>query len=87
MCFATAYEIHRNNPRAIEGLEQVADRWVAGIAAADSEMQERALKKLYCDNEYTAGYRPVLRACRDVLGTECSVARFACEADSKLDCN
>jgi hypothetical protein len=73
--FNQAYGIHRNNPRAIDGLEAVADRLLLPLRNADARDQRRVLQALNCQ-EYLASYRPVRRACDDLLGTSCVAAQL-----------
>jgi hypothetical protein len=73
--FNQAYGIHRNNPRAIEGLETVADRLLLPLRNADARDQRRVLQALNCQ-EYLETYRPVRAACESMLGTSCAAARL-----------
>ena len=73
--FNQAYAIHRNNPRAVEGLEEVADRLLLPLRNADARDQRRVLQALNCQ-EYLATYRPVRAACESLLGTSCAEARL-----------
>jgi serine/threonine protein kinase len=73
--FDQAYAIHRNNPRAIEGLEEVADRLLLPLRNSDARDQRRVLQALTCQ-EYLATYRPVRAACESLLGSSCAAARL-----------
>lgn len=73
--FNQAYGIHRNNPRAIEGLEEVADRLLPQLRYADARDQRRVLQLLNCQ-EHLATYRPVRAACESLLGSTCAEARL-----------
>ena len=73
--FNQAYAIHRNNPRAIEGLEEVADRLLLPLRNSDARDQRRVLQALTCQ-EYLATYRPVRAACESLLGSSCTDARL-----------
>lgn len=76
--FSRAYALHRNNPLAIAGLEDVADGFLRSMSAADAGMQRNVFKKLYCQ-EYLASYPPVVDACRTTLGAaQCSAAALGC---------
>jgi serine/threonine protein kinase len=75
--YSRAYEIHRNDPQAIDGLESVADRFLAGLPEAESADRRALMQKLYC-HEYLATYRPVVKACQSMLGGQCSVAGLSC---------
>ncbi len=76
--YSTAYEIHRNNPAAIAGLEEVAKRTLAAMAVNDHNQQERAVRRLFCQ-EYLSTYRPVVRACEAVHGAPCSAQAMRCD--------
>ncbi|HEU4617909.1 MAG TPA: protein kinase [Gammaproteobacteria bacterium] len=76
--FSRAYDIHRNNPRAVDGLERVADRFLKSMASADRETQRNVLRKLYCQ-EYLSGYAPVDKACESALGArQCTFEGMGC---------
>jgi non-specific serine/threonine protein kinase len=76
--FSRAYDIHRNNPRAIAGLEGVADRFLKSMAGADRETQRNVMRKLYCQ-EYLSGYAPLAEACASALGEgQCTLEALAC---------
>jgi len=76
--FSRAYALHRNNPLAIAGLEDVADGFLRSMQEADASTKRNVIKKLYCQ-EYLATYSPVVDACRSTLGTaSCSVTALGC---------
>ena len=74
--YATAYDIHRNNPEAIAGLEVVAQRTLDAMKANDAGLQERAISVLMCQ-EYLATYDPVVEACEAMLGADRCEAQVA----------
>jgi hypothetical protein len=75
--FSAAYALHPNNPRAIDGLEAVADRFLGSIRTADTGTQRQALELLYCQ-DYLARYEPVAVACETLLGSDCAAIARAC---------
>jgi serine/threonine protein kinase len=76
--FTRAYQIHRNNPLAIDGLEAVADAFLASLPDADPATQRGIFELLYCQ-EYVSGYAPVTAACVDVFGSpQCEVIADDC---------
>jgi serine/threonine protein kinase len=78
--FSNAYELHPNNPRAVRGLETVADRFLASLPSADVSTRGEVFGLLYC-NDYLSGYRPVSSSCGDLLGTtQCAAIAARCEA-------
>jgi serine/threonine protein kinase len=79
--YSTAYVIHRNNPEAIAGLQDVARRTLDAMTANDRGLQERAISTLLCQ-EYLSTYDPVVEACEAMLGAERCEAQIArCSAD------
>jgi hypothetical protein len=78
--FSRAYELHPNNGQAVRGLEAVADRLLASIAAADTSTQAEAFGVLYC-SDYLGRYAPVTNACNDLLGSvRCASIAASCVA-------
>jgi serine/threonine protein kinase len=75
--FSTAYDIHRNNPAAIAGLESVADRVLEAMKVNDTGTRQRAVARLYCQ-QYLSTYRPVTAACEDLHGGACTWAAMNC---------
>lgn len=76
--FSGAYGIHRNDPRAIRGLQTVADRFLKAMVKADPIVQRDVMRKLYCQ-EYLAGYDPVAAACEKTLGArQCTATALQC---------
>jgi serine/threonine protein kinase len=75
--FSTAYELHPNNPRAIDGLEAVADRFLGSIGTADPATQRQVFELLYC-HDYLTRYDPVAAACAGALGPDCEAIVRAC---------
>jgi hypothetical protein len=75
--YSRAYEIHRNDPEAIDGLEAVADRFLAGLPDAEPADRRALMQKLYCQ-EHLGTYRPVIKACQSTLGAQCSVEGLSC---------
>ena len=65
--FSRAYELHRNNPRAVRGLETVGDRFLAMLPEADEVTRTEVFGVLYC-SDYLAGYAPVAVTCTSLLG-------------------
>jgi hypothetical protein len=77
--FSSAYELHRNNPRAVRGLETVADRFLAMLPSADQTVRGEVLGLLYC-SDYLSRYPPVATACADLLGqAQCSTIAARCQ--------
>ncbi len=76
--FSRAYTVHRNDPRAIRGLQAVADGFLGSMAGAEPGVKRDVLRKLYCQ-EYLSGYAPVLTACSKTLGAaQCTEERMGC---------
>jgi serine/threonine protein kinase len=76
--FSTAFDIHRNNPEAVDGLRKVADRTLEAMQVNDRSVQQRSVRRLFCQ-EYLSTYRPVVRACDDVRGAaQCTRAALGC---------
>jgi hypothetical protein len=70
--FSAAYDLHRNNPRAVQGLETVADRFLAMLPGADLATRTEVFGLLYC-SDYLSRYPPVAAACTSLLGeAQCS---------------
>ena len=77
--FSNAYELHRNNPRAVRGLETVGDRFLAMLPAADQATRTEVFGLLYCSN-YLAGYPPVAATCTRLLGeAQCASIAARCQ--------
>jgi serine/threonine protein kinase len=78
--FSRAYAIHRNDPRAVRGLESVADRFLRSMGGTDPGVQRNVLRKLYCQ-EYLSTYAPVVEACGRTLGqAQCTFERMGCSS-------
>jgi tRNA A-37 threonylcarbamoyl transferase component Bud32 len=75
--FSTAYDIHRNNPEAIRGLELVAVRVLDAMRVNDAGTRRRAVGRLFCQ-EYLSTYRPVVEACEQTSGTTCNWTTMGC---------
>jgi serine/threonine protein kinase len=75
--FSAAYALHPNNPRAIEGLESVADRFLSSVQTADAATQRKVFELLYCQ-DYLPRYAPVATTCESLLGSECAVIAGSC---------
>lgn len=76
--FTRAYAVHHNNPRAIDGLEKVADRFLKSMEGEDASVRRDVLRKLYCQ-EYLSGYAPVTKACDAALGArQCTFEGMGC---------
>ena len=65
--FSNAYELHRNNPRAVRGLETVGDRFLAMLPGADAATRTEVFGLLYC-SDYLSRYPPVAATCTSLLG-------------------
>lgn len=59
--FAEAYDLHPRNPRAVEGLQEVADAFLTATAD-DPERRAQAIELLQQKSEYLAKYRPLVKA-------------------------
>jgi serine/threonine protein kinase len=78
--FATAYGLHPSNPRAIDGLKVVADRFLASVPDADKTARLQIFGLLYC-NDYLKGYPPVAASCGRSLGdAQCAAIAASCQA-------
>jgi serine/threonine protein kinase len=78
--YSSAYDIHRNNPDAIAGLQKVARRTLEQVETADAGLQQRAIATLMCQ-EYLSTYRPVVKACEAALGeSRCAAEATRCAA-------
>ncbi len=76
--FSSAYELHPGNPRAVSGLETVADRFIASLPDADARTRAEVFGVLEC-NAYLRRYEPVKAACRDTLGaSQCESIAASC---------
>jgi len=75
--FSAAYALHPDNPRAIEGLESVADRFLSSAQTADAATQRKVFELLYCQ-DYLPRYAPVATTCERLLGPECAVIARSC---------
>jgi serine/threonine protein kinase len=76
--FSSAYELHPGNPRAVSGLETVADRFIASLPDADARTRAEVFGVLEC-NPYLRRYEPVKTACRDTLGaSQCESIAASC---------
>ena len=77
--FSKAYELHRNNPSAVRGLETVGDRFLAMLPDADEATRTEVFGLLYC-NDYLAGYSPVAATCTRLLGqAQCGSIAARCQ--------
>lgn len=78
--FSSAYDLHPRNPRAIRGLEDVADRFLASLPVADDTARKEVFGLLYC-NTYLSGYAAVAAACDSALGAaQCAAVAARCNA-------
>jgi serine/threonine protein kinase len=78
--FSRAYDLHPRNARAVQGLETVADGFLASLPAADQATRTEAFGLLYC-NDYLSGYPPVAKACAGLLGeTMCAAIAERCRS-------
>lgn len=75
--FSDAWDLHPYNPRAVRGLETVADRFLASVRTMDLGTQRDVFDALYCQ-DYLATYEPVVSACSDLLGGECAEIARRC---------
>jgi predicted Ser/Thr protein kinase len=81
--FSNAYALHRNNPRAVRGLEAVGDRFLAMSQDADAATRTEVFGLLYC-SEYLASYAPVAATCTRLLGqAECASIAAQCQTPAK----
>lgn len=81
--FSSAYELHPNNPRAVGGLETVADRFLASLPAADAATRAEVFGALYC-NAHLSRYAPVTTACSDLLdAAQCTSIATRCRAPTE----
>ena len=81
--FSQAYELHPNNPRAVLGLETVADRLLALIPSAGSTTQRDALTLLYCQ-DYLSRYAPVAATCSEIFTAEqCTAIAASCQPTAR----
>jgi serine/threonine protein kinase len=77
--FSRAYELHRNNPSAVRGLETVGDRFLAMLPEADEVTRSEVFGVLYC-SDYLAGYAPVAATCTSLLGeAQCGSIAARCQ--------
>ena len=77
--FSTAYELHANNPRAVRGLETVADRFLASVPTADATARREVFGLLYC-NDYLSRYPRVAATCDSLLGqAQCAAIASTCQ--------
>lgn len=77
--FSNAYQLHPNNPRAVRGLETVADRFLASLPGADAATRTQVFGALYC-NAYLGRYRPVATSCDSLLGeAQCEAIVSRCQ--------
>ena len=80
--FSNAYELHRNNPRAVRGLEAVGDRFLAMLPNADAATRSEVFGLLYC-SEYLASYAPVAATCTRLLGqAQCAAIAARCQTQA-----
>ena len=80
--FSNAYDLHPNNPRAVQGLETVADRFLASLQDADAVGRTQVFGLLYC-NDYLSRYPAVATTCERLLGqTECGAIVAGCQAQA-----
>lgn len=78
--FSDAYDIHRNNPDAIAGLESVADRFLSIMGDEAEPDRLGVVRKLHCQ-EYLANYAPVTAACDAAFGEDqCRVGNMSCQS-------
>ena len=78
--FSNAYELHPNNPRAVRGLETVADRFLASLPGADAATRTEVFGALYC-NDHLSRYPPVAESCNSLLGApQCAGIASSCQA-------
>jgi serine/threonine protein kinase len=83
--FSTAYDLHRNNPRAVRGLETVADRFLAMLPDADAATRGEVFGLLYC-SDYLASYAPVAATCTKLLGqAACAAIAARCQTAAPGD--
>jgi len=77
--FSRAFELHRNNPQAVRGLETVGDRFLAMLPEADEVTRTEVFGVLYC-SDYLAGYAPVAETCTSLLGeAQCASIAERCQ--------
>jgi hypothetical protein len=77
--FSNAYELHPNNPRAVRGLETVAERFLASLSSADERTRSEVYGALYC-NAYLRGYPPVAASCATLHGAaKCAAIAASCQ--------
>jgi serine/threonine protein kinase len=80
--FSNAYELHPNNSRAVDGLETVADRFLAALPDADSVVRKEVFGVLYC-NDYLSRYPPVATTCERLLGpADCAAIVGGCRTQT-----
>ena len=80
--FSTAYELHQNNPRAVRGLETVAEGFLASLPSADAVARTEVFGALYC-NDYLSRYAPVAASCSTLLGpAQCAAIAAGCQASA-----
>lgn len=80
--FTSAYKLHPNNPRAVRGLETVAERFLVSLPSADSATRTEAFGALYC-NDYLSRYAPVAASCDTLLGaTQCAAIAARCQTSA-----
>jgi len=75
--FSNAFDLHRYNEEAMQGLRDVADRLLSSIRTADVGTQRGAFELLACQ-EYLATYRPAAVLCPELLGAECAAIANRC---------
>lgn len=76
--FSQAHALHPGNPRAVAGLEAVADGFLASLPDADAAIRDAAFELLYCQ-DHLRRYAPIGAACRDLLGAErCATIAASC---------
>jgi serine/threonine protein kinase len=77
--FSNAYGLHPNNPRAVRGLETVADRFLASLPSADARTRSEVYGALYC-NAYLRGYPPLTASCESLNGVaQCAAIAASCQ--------
>ena len=77
--FSSAYRLHPNNPRAVRGLETVADRFLESLPGADAVTRTEAFGALYC-NDYLGRYKPIAASCGTLLGdARCAEIAASCQ--------
>lgn len=80
--FSTAYDLHPNNPRALRGLDSVAEGFIGSLASADAAARTKVFEALYC-NDHLSRNAKVIAACDGWLGaTQCAAIAARCQASA-----